>query len=84
MPVRDDELKEGDDRCDATVLMLLLDPHEQAPLSVEEIVRSVGDSLSVHDSLARLHAAGLIHRNADCCFPTRAARRFAELGVLTW
>jgi predicted transcriptional regulator len=63
---------------DSTVLRLLLDTRE--PWSVEEIVREVEDQ-AARDAVCRLAAAGLIHRHDDFLFPTRSARRAAELEI---
>jgi predicted transcriptional regulator len=63
---------------DSTILGLLLDTREH--WSVDEIVRELEDP-TARDALARLAAVGLIHRHDDFVFPTRAARRAAELEI---
>ncbi len=57
-----------------------------APLSVEEVVRELtapspelDDWEATEDAIRELIAAGLLHRNGEFVFPTRAARRFDEL-----
>jgi hypothetical protein len=70
---------EAEARDDATVLNLLLDRGLGAPLTVEEVVRVVGDGVGVIDAVARLHGDGLIYRCNEFVFATRAARRFAEI-----
>jgi predicted transcriptional regulator len=72
---------EEDDRNDAAVLHLLLEPDLRAPLSIDELTRQIGDELAVVDALARLHGSGLIHRCDTFVFATEAARRFDQL---TW
>jgi predicted transcriptional regulator len=64
---------------DWAILVLLLDPDDRLPWSVNELALEIGDDHGVTDSLKRLHHAGLIHRCNDFAFPTRAARRFEEL-----
>ncbi len=73
-PVGDDE-----DRNDAAVLALLLDPDDQRPWSTDELLREVGDRVTMADSLARLYAAGLIHRCGEFVFATRPALYAARL-----
>lgn len=57
-----------------------------APLSIEEVVRELtapspelDDWEATEDGIRELIAAGLLHRNGEFVFPTRAARRFDEL-----
>ncbi len=64
---------------DARVLDLLLDPDNQRPWSTDELLREVGDRVVMADSLARLYAAGLIHRLGEFVWPTRPALRAAAL-----
>jgi hypothetical protein len=60
-----------------TVLSLVIGPEDPRPWSIEEVERAIGDRIVVADSLARLHAEGLVHRTADgFVFPTRAAAHF--------
>ncbi len=61
---------------DSTVLRLLLDARE--PWSVDELVRELQDP-AARDAVSRLIQAGLVHRHDEFVFPTRAARRAAEL-----
>lgn len=63
---------------DSTVLGLLLETREH--WSVQEIVRELEDP-AARDALSRLTAVGLIHRHDEFVFPTRAARRAAELEI---
>jgi hypothetical protein len=51
-----------------------------APLSVSEVVREIGNDTAVVDALARLDGAGLVHRCGHFVFSTTAARRFEALG----
>jgi predicted transcriptional regulator len=71
---------EADDHNDAKILGLLVDPDNQRPWSTDELIREVGDRIVVTDSLARLTAAGLIHRCREFVCATRAAVRAAALG----
>jgi hypothetical protein len=64
---------EQERRVDQGILALLLTPEEQRPWSVDEVGREIGDQVDAIDSLARLQAAGLIHRFGEFVFATRAA-----------
>ncbi len=68
-----------EERADAHLLGLLLDP--AAPVwAVDDLAREVGDRVTLADSLARLYAAGLVHRiDPGFVFATRAAHRSAQL-----
>jgi predicted transcriptional regulator len=63
---------------DSTVLRLLLDARE--PWSMDELVREMQDP-AAQDAVARLTGAGLVHRHDEFAFPTRAARRAAQLEI---
>ena len=67
-------------RTEQTILILLLTKGQNI-WSVEELVSEIGRRLDVINSLAALHAAGLIHRCNDFVLPTRAAVRFDEIGL---
>lgn len=77
MSGRDSKTDEA--RTDAAILSLLLDADAQRPWAEEEVAREVGEPLAVTDSLARLSAAGLVHRLEGFVFASRAALRAAEL-----
>lgn len=62
-----------EDQEDAGVLELLM--HEPLPWSLDEIARELGDRVVATDAVARLYAAGLVHRFGEFVFATRAARR---------
>jgi hypothetical protein len=53
------------------------------PWSMQEIVREFGDRVDAEDAVARLLKMGLVHRVGEFVFPTRTARRAAELQVGT-
>jgi predicted transcriptional regulator len=65
---------------DREILELLLDHEEQRPWSVEELAREMGERIDTLDSLARLRAAGLIHRCGEFVFASRAALVAERLG----
>jgi hypothetical protein len=60
---------------ESVVLGLLLTDHW--PWGLDEIARELGDNVAATDTVARLAAAGLIHRSDNLVFPTRTARRAA-------
>ncbi|HWY18446.1 MAG TPA: hypothetical protein VNY27_07010 [Solirubrobacteraceae bacterium] len=61
------------------ILNLLIDSEQQRPRSVEEIIRERGNRIDALDAIDRLHSAGLIHRNGEFVFATRAAIRFSQI-----
>lgn len=69
----------SDEDRDRLVLDLMLSEPGGYPWSREELVRTIGDRIGVFDAVARLEAAGLLHRVGEFVFPTRAARRADEL-----
>jgi hypothetical protein len=71
----------SDERHDNSVLMMLL--ASPWPWSLSEIARETHDSTRAADSVCRLAETGLVHRLDEFVFPTRAARRAAELQVGT-
>ena len=66
-------------RRDHAVLGVLLGEDAQRPWTVDEVAREIGDELATTDSLARLRAAGLVHRLEGFVFATRPAVRAAQL-----
>ena len=58
---------------DSGVYGLLIQPTQQRPWSVGELVLELGSRLNVEDALARLHGAGLVHRCGEFVWATRAA-----------
>ena len=52
---------------------------ESWPWSIEELVREFDNRERAEESVRRLAESGLAHRLGDFVFPTRAARRAAEI-----
>jgi hypothetical protein len=81
-PIRDRSIP---DRCtdeehrDSSVLSLIL--HDEWPWSVDEIGREIRSQSEAIDSVRRLTDSGLVHRLGDFVFPTRTARRAAEIEI---
>jgi hypothetical protein len=69
---------EEDGQVDHAIVLLLLDRESQRPWSEQEIEREIG--CNVTDSLARLYAAGLIHRLESFVWATRAALMADAIG----
>jgi hypothetical protein len=63
----------------AAVLDLLTDAEVQRPWSIGELKREIGHPVRTADAVARLYAAGLVHRLDEFVFATRAAVRGGEL-----
>jgi len=70
----------SEEEMDNTVIGFMLGG-ECWPWSLDEIVRECGDRIDAEDAVARLAAAGLIHRLGEFVFPTRTARRADELRI---
>jgi len=69
-----------DAQIEGTVLGLLL-TDEAVMWSVEQMARELGDEVAARDSLARLHALGLVHRLDGFVFASRAAGRAVGLAL---
>jgi hypothetical protein len=70
----------------AAAVMEVVFEHHPAQLSVEEVVRYLGDPAlcdgnDVRDAIGDLARVGLLHRSSEFVFATRAAVRAAELGI---
>jgi hypothetical protein len=52
--------------------------------TIEELSRKVGDMMTALDAMGALCDAGLIHRQGDYVFPTRAAIHLHDLFGATW
>jgi hypothetical protein len=68
---------------DVVVLGIMLHDASSWPWSVAEIGRELQDHTRAEDSIRRLAEHGLVHRLGDFVFPTRAARRGAEIEIGT-
>jgi hypothetical protein len=64
---------------DQAVLQLMLDLDRQRPWSESEIARMTSTPGDIPAGLARLHAAGVIHRWSDLVTATHAAVYFHEI-----
>lgn len=68
----------------AQVLVLLLWVGEGEWWTIEELGRKVGDLIVTLDALNVLADAGLIHREGEHVFPTRAAAKVHDLFGAAW
>jgi hypothetical protein len=76
----DSEDRVTEEQTDGLVLEFLL-CNGSWPWTVSELARELGDDLNAIDAVARLTGTGLAHRCGDLVFPTRAARRAAQLQI---
>jgi hypothetical protein len=68
---------------DNTILGLMFNDASSWPWSVEEIGRELANHDAAHNAVSRLAEHGLVHRVGDFVFPTRTARRAAEIEIGT-
>lgn len=68
---------------DSTVLSLMLEDASSWPWSVEELGRELASHDAARNAVARLAEHGLVHRLGNFVWPTRTARRAAELEIST-
>ncbi len=88
MPHQGNQDEDQRDRCqrerhtDNLVLSVMF--REQSwPWSIEEIGCELANPAEARDAVCRLAENGLVHRLGDFVFPTRAARRGAEIELGT-
>ncbi len=74
---------EAERHTDNTILSLMLNDASSWPWSLEEIGRELADPIKARDAICRLQDHGLVHRIGDFVFPTRTARRAAEIEIGT-
>jgi hypothetical protein len=72
-------IAEREEHRESAILTLLLDPRGPWLWSMQELGRELGDATDAADAVARLHAAGLVHRCHEFVFATRSASHFAWL-----
>jgi hypothetical protein len=70
---------DAEEHRESFILTLLLDPGGTWLWSMDELARELGDPTDAADAVARLHAAGLVHRCGEFVFATRSAAHFARL-----
>ena len=70
-----------DINADGNILLWLTQDDAQRPWSVDEIIREYGDHADATDALARLHGVGLIHRQGEFVWATRAALYADEISI---
>jgi hypothetical protein len=83
-PIRGEDLPDRGFRerqLDSMILDFML--NEGWPWTVDEIGRELRDSGEAVDAVARLTDSGLLHRRDGFVFPTRTARRAAEIEIGT-
>jgi hypothetical protein len=75
--------EEQSNRREEHVLHVLLDEDNHRPISIEELVREIGDYRNAVDGLAGLCRAGLAHRlktdTGEYVFAARAATHYYEI-----
>lgn len=79
-PIEDAPRDLIDEECRTDKVVLSLMWHDRSwPWSLDEIAREIGSQPNAEDAVRRLSGAGLLHRHGEFVFPSRAARRGAEI-----
>jgi len=74
---------EAERHTDNTILGLMFNDASSWPWSVEEIGRELANPGKARDAVCRLAEHGLVHQIGDFVWPTRTARRAAEIEIGT-
>lgn len=72
---------EAERHTDNTVLSLIFNDASSWPWSVEEIARELANPNDARNAVSRLVEHGLVHRIGEFVWPTRTARRAAEIEI---
>jgi len=83
MPQDTDQIEDVPENFERQVLALVLWA-DQDPCTVEQLSRNGGDIIVALDALSIVSDCGLIHRQGDHVFPTRAVLKVHDLFGAGW